>query len=140
MKTSFEIIEHTADIGIRAFGQDLPLTFTAAATGMFSLITDLRRVRSTTKRIITARSEDTQSLLVEWLNQLLYLFDTQYFLCKRCLITEFSDTCLKAECWGETIDKNRHQLKRGIKSATYHMLKIEPLKEGGYIAEVLLDI
>jgi SHS2 domain-containing protein len=139
MQKAFETFDHTADIGIRAFGQDLPGAFCNAAKGMFGLITDLKKVRSSHKTEIELTAADQPSLLMDWLNELLYHFDAEQLLLKKFTISELSDTRLKAECWGEPADRIRHQLKRGIKAATYHGLKIEPAASGFQI-EVILDL
>jgi SHS2 domain-containing protein len=140
MKKPFQTIDHTADIGIRAFGQDLPEVFSNAAKGMFSLITDPRKVRSSIMTRIEVSSGDQSGLLVEWLNELLYRFDAEQLLFKKFNITGLSNTELKADCWGEKVDQTRHYLKRGIKAATYHELKIEQTPNGQYTVTVILDI
>ena len=139
MNKSFETFDHTADIGIRAFGPDLPEAFCNAAKGMFSLITDLRKVRSSHKIGVEIAAGDRSSLLMDWLNELLYHFDAEQLLLKKFAISELTNTGLKAECWGEPVDRSRHQLKRGIKAATYHGLKIETAP-GGYQIEIILDL
>lgn len=121
----YKLIKHTADIGIVALGESLPEAFAIAAEGMFSIITDLRRVRLTRSNIITVKAKDTEGLLFEWLNELIYLFDTEYLLIKRCETIEFDGTSLKAICRGERYDPARHELKLGIKSATYYLLEVD---------------
>jgi SHS2 domain-containing protein len=138
MEKEFEIIEHTADIGIRARGTDMKEAFANAAKGMFSLITWLEDVEETEYRDIELTAPDMESLLVGWLNEGIYLFDTVNILLKRFDITELSETHLKARGYGETVDASRHELKRGIKAATYHMLKID--RSNGNRVEVIFDI
>ncbi len=140
MHKTFQIVDHTADIAVRASGRDLPATFCNAAKGMFSLITDLRKVRVSEKMVIDLTARDLPELLVEWLNELLFHFDSRQLLFKNFVITELKSTGLKAECWGEKVDKTRHELKRGIKAATFHRLKIGPAKFGLYEVTVILDI
>ncbi len=140
MEKGFEIIDHTADIGIRAYGVDLVQAFNNAALGLFSLITDIDKVEDTLMREVTVTATDREALLVEWLNELIYLFDAELVVFKRFSIVSLTDTELKARCYGEKINKHKHELKRGIKSATYHMLKIESQNGNGYEVQVLLDI
>ena len=140
MNKDFELIDHTADIGIRAYGIDLPQAFANAARGLFSLITDLDRINETLYRDVEITAPDRETLLVEWLNELIFLFETELILLKRFNIRTLSEKTLKARCYGEKIDKSRHELKRGIKSATYHMLNIEMENSYAYRVEVLLDI
>jgi SHS2 domain-containing protein len=140
MNKDFEVIEHTADIGIRAYGIDLSRAFINAARGMFSLITDIDKVYENLYRDVQVTAPDKEALLVEWLNELIFLFDTEMVLFSRFHIEALSDTEIKARCWGEKIDKSRHELKRGIKSATYHMLKVEQKTDYKCQVQVLFDI
>jgi SHS2 domain-containing protein len=138
MKREFEIIEHTADIGIRVFGVDIKEAFINAAKGMFSLITEPAGINEVLFRDVVVTATDSEFLLVEWLNELIYLFDVEYLLFSRFDILKLTDTELNARCYGEAVDRSRHELKTGIKAATYHMLKIE--HNGLYRAQVLFDI
>ena len=135
---SFEVIDHTADVGIIAYGTDLKQTFANAARGMFSLITNLGRIRAIQSREVNVKSAGKENLLVAWLNELIYLFDTENILAKKIDINELDDEHLVAVVSGEKLDKARHQIKRGIKATTYHMLEIK--YDGGYRARVIFDI
>ena len=134
----FKILDHTADVGIIAYGTDLKQAFTNAARGMFSLITELKNIREVLQREIAVNATDQESLLVTWLNELIYLFDTENFLGKRFEITKLDNTHLKAKVYGEKVDRSRHHLKIGIKATTYHMLQIK--HDNGYQIQVLFDI
>ena len=138
MVKDFEILEHTADSGIIAYGRDLRGAFKNAARGMFSLITDLDSIGEVVRRDIELDAPDREGLLVEWLNELIYLFDTYNILFRRFDITELSDNRLKARIYGERVDRAKHELKMGIKAATYHMLKVS--QGDGYRVQVLFDI
>jgi SHS2 domain-containing protein len=140
MKKQFEIIDHTADIGLRAFGSDLSQAFTNAARGMFSLITNIDTVYETVSRHVEVTASDREALLVEWLNELIYLFDSEQLLFSRFDIETLTATELKAHCFGEKANKSRHELKRGIKSATFHMVKIEARADSEYRVQVIFDI
>ena len=134
----FEVIDHTADVGIIAYGSDLEEAFANAAYGMFSLIADLEEVREKVSRKVDIQSTDQEALLVDWLNELLYLFDVQHIIFKRFKITALSQKRLQAKVYGEKIDTSRHQLKTAVKAATYHMLKIE--MNQGVKVQFILDI
>jgi SHS2 domain-containing protein len=138
MEKDFEIIDHTADIGLRAFGSTLVEAFVNAARGMLSLITDPDSIREVIYRDIKVTAPDQEVLLVEWLNELIYYFDTEQLLFRRFEITLLTETEIQARCYGEKTDRSRHILKMGIKSTTYHMLKIT--KKDRCQAEVLFDI
>ena len=133
----FDIIEHTADVGIAAYGANLKEAFANAAYAMFSLIADLENVRENVRRHIEVQADDREGLVVSWLNELLYIFDVERTIFKRFEVTELGETSLKAEGYGEPLDQSRHSLRGGIKAATYHMLKIE--KNDGYTVRVIFD-
>ena len=121
----FQLIEHTADIGLIAYGQTLTEAFGNAAYGLFSIIAELRTVREIESRRLELSEDDSEALLFEWLNRLVYLFDGEMLLFKRFDVSDFDGRGLKAICYGERYDPSRHQLKIGVKAATYHMLKVD---------------
>jgi SHS2 domain-containing protein len=133
----FEVIDHTADIGIAAYGSDLKEAFSNAAYGMFTLIADLEDVGNDVVREISLEAIDQEALVVGWLNELLYLFDVDRIIFKEFEIDRLGHRHLQAIARGERIDVSRHHLRTEIKAATYHTLKIE---EGdGVRIQVILD-
>jgi len=135
----FEVIEHTADIGIRAFGASRTKLFENAAYGMFSLITDLEKVRIDSAFSIEIEADDLETLLVEWLNELIYLYDSRSLLLKSFKISSLQETALQGMAYEEQIDFSRHGLNADIKAATYHMLKINK-DPAGWKAEIIFDV
>jgi SHS2 domain-containing protein len=139
MKKAFEIIDHTADIGIIAYGTDIEELFSNAALALFSLITELESIEEKSHLDLKVNSEDRDSLLVEWLNELIYFFDAKHLLFNRFDIESLTNNELKAICHGEGFDPMKHKIKRGVKAATYHMLKLDKNSDG-YKAQIILDI
>ena len=138
MDKDFEILDHTADVGIIAYGADISQAFANAARGLFSLITELDDVEEALYRDIELTATDKESLLVGWLNELVYRFDTEGIIFKRFDISQLDNTRLKARGYGEKADSSRHTLKREVKAATYHMLEVD--KNNGCRVQVLFDI
>jgi SHS2 domain-containing protein len=138
MAKDFEILDHTADVGIIAYGAELKQAFANAGRALFSLITDLDDVREALHRDIEVKASDIESLLVAWLNELIYRFDTEGILFRRFEVSRLDNSHIKARGYGEKVDSSRHRLKLGVKAATYHMLKIE--KNDGYRVRVIFDI
>ena len=139
MNITFKIIDHTADIGIIIFGADMNQIFSNAALALFSLITDTESIKDTLQRELKINSKKRDVLLVEWLNEFIYLFDTEQTLFNKFEIRSLSRNQVKATCYGEKFDPSRHKLKMGIKAATYHMLKVTKVNNG-YTAQVIFDI
>jgi len=121
----YELIEHTSDIGLLAYGKTLAEAFANAAGGMFSIIAELDNVKEAESRRVEISADDVEGLLFEWLNSLLYYFDVETLLFSGFEIMEFGDNRMVAECRGEKYDPSRHRLKTGVKSATYHMLEVD---------------
>jgi len=138
-KKGFEIIDHTADVGVIAYGADLKQLFTNAALALFSLVTEPGSIRQELQRDVKIISEDKDSLLVEWLNELIYLFDAEHILFSRFDIERLTNDGLKASCYGENVDPLRHKIRIGVKAATYHMLKIDK-DSNGYRVQIIFDI
>ena len=133
----FELIEHTADTGLIAYGSNLAEAFANAAFGLFSIIAELKTVKEVESRQLELNEDDTEGLLFEWLNSLIYFFDVDMLIFRRFEIDDFDGHKLKAICYGEKYDPSRHHLKTGVKSATYHMLKIDRVNNQ---VQVILDI
>jgi len=124
-------------MGLAAYGKDLPEAFANAAYGMFSIIAGLDTVQEVESRRVEVNADDNEGLLFEWLNSLLYYFDVEMLLFKRFDIMEFGEERLVAQCSGEKYDPSRHQLKTGIKSATYHLLEVDKEKNR---VQVIFDV
>ena len=139
MEKGFKVLDHTADIGIAAYGADIKELFINASTGLFSLIVDLNTVKENLEREVKLTAEDEETLLIEWLNELIYIFDVEHLLFKRFQIDDLNSNQVKARCFGEKVDQSRHRLEREIKAATYHMLRITK-SDNGYEVTVIFDI
>lgn len=135
----FDIIEHTADTGVVAYGADLKEAFGNVACGMFSLMADLEAVEEKVCRQVEVEAEDCENLVVSWLNELLFLLDVERLVFRRFEVVELSHTGLKARCYGEKLDLLRHSLRGGVKAATYHMLRLGRDDEGCSI-RVIFDV
>jgi riboflavin kinase / FMN adenylyltransferase len=131
----FEELPYTADVGLRAYGRDLRDLFVNAAYGMFSLVSELDGLVATTLHSIDLTANDRELLLLEWLDELLFLHDTTHEVLICFDIENLTDTHLRAHVQGTHLA----QLKREIKAVTYHDLKVEQTPEG-YTATVVFDI
>ncbi len=134
----FEVIEHTADVGIIAYGRSLEELFANAAIGMMSFLIDLASVRLVQQRTVTADADDREGLLIAWLNELLVLLNADGFVPGRFTVRDLTDTQLRAEVAGEPVDPTRHHFHLDVKAATYHSLEIK--QDGLWQARVIFDV
>ena len=135
----YEVFEHTADIGLHAFGRTISELFIHAAQGMESLMVAPEQVRVQVNREIAVTGHDEVSLLITWLNELIVLFDTEYLLLRQFEIDEISGTYLRGQVSGEPYDAQRHDLGSAIKAVTWHEAAVE-LTDEGYKARIIFDI
>ena len=136
---AFEILEHPADIGFRAFGRSLPELFANSALALLSIAADTSAVENRANYTLAIDSGDRESLLVDWLSEVLYWFDGRRVLFGGFRVTSFQDGCIEAVAQGEPRDPARHPARLIVKAVTYHQLRIEE-REGKWVAEVYLDI
>ena len=121
----FKPLDHPSDVGIIAYGKDKKKILENAAYGMFSLMADLNRVESKESLKVKVEGDDPESLLINWLNELIFYEDSKKILLKYFNIKKLTGTMLEAEVSGEKIDMNKHFIYRPIKAATYNQLQIE---------------
>lgn len=135
----FELLDHTADIGIRARGATLAQVFENAARGMFSILTDEENVRPARAYPIKAHALDVEGLLVRFLSELLYKFEAEKLVFRKFEVKTINESRVEALALGEKLDLTRHTVLTEIKSVTYHLLKVQK-ENGGWLAEVIFDI
>ena len=119
-------LEHTADVGVEAWGPDLRAAFAEAATALFELMVDPASVEERTERRFSLGGDDLEDLLVQWLSLLIAGVDSDGMLFKRFAVDSLDAKSLEARGWGERIDTRRHRLRTAVKAATYHALLVEP--------------
>ena len=135
----WELFEHTADLGLRIEAPDLASLLAQAAAALFSVIVDnLEDVRADTPVEVCVHGADPDYLLLDWLGELLAIFDTRHMLLCRFEV-RVDQAGLKAMAWGEPIDLARHRLAHEVKAITYHGL-IAQRDAAGWRAEVIVDI
>ncbi len=137
----FEIFEHTADIGIKAYGDTIDQVFENAARGMFNIIfhNSIPKIKPKGAYQIKLHASDLEQLLVDWLDEVLYIFTTEQIVISDYKISiEDKTFTLDAEVSGEILPEEKIMGTCEIKAVTYHMLSIK--KISCWEAQVLFDI
>ncbi|RLF36824.1 MAG: archease [Thermoplasmata archaeon] len=135
----YEIINHTADVGVKAYGKTLSEAFENIAKAMFDIITDGSEIDSIGQYDIKLKADSLEQLLVDWLSELLYLHSAQnlVFGFFKVKIDEKQNK-LSATVFGEKFNISKHKIGAEIKAVTYHMLEVRNKKP--YHVQVLFDI
>jgi SHS2 domain-containing protein len=139
----YRYLEHTADIKFLAYGNTLEEVFENAALAMFNVIIDTTKVSGETEREVSLTSPDLESLLVDWLSELLYLFEVDEIIFWKFRVDEIREVdgkySIKALASGEEYYPESHPFETEIKAVTYNQLEIEKTAEG-WKAQVVVDI
>lgn len=127
----------TSDVMFEAFGKDLKEVFENAAEAMFTVICQLEKVGQAESRKVEVKGRDERELLLNWLQELIAMVDTEGLFFSRFEVKEISSTALKAVVYGEEARPEKGETV--VKALTYHKFGIE--KRGkGWVARVTLDI
>ncbi|MGH2397558.1 MAG: archease [bacterium] len=140
----FEVIDHTADVGIIARAPTLRELFEVAAEGMFSFMIDPATVENRAWHERSVEAGDLEGLLIAWLNDLLLFLSVEEFVPKVFVVDELvadegKGHRLRATVHGEPVDPARHHFRLDVKAATYHALQIARA-DGDWTARVIFDV
>ncbi len=137
---SYEVIDHTADIGIRVAGENREELFIRAAEAMFDvMVASKPNLTASINVPIDVEAQKPDELLVKWLQELLYVFDTRHLVLSHFYIDKLTDTSLSGSAKGMKFDKLRHEMLRQIKAVTYHKLSLEKAGDCWH-AQIIFDI
>lgn len=148
----YEIIEHTADVGIKVKADDLAELFSKAACAMFDIIVERKTEEKSllnppfakwgNKRRdfqvnIKLKAQNLEELFVDWLSELLYLYSVKELVFGDFKINKIDETGIEAVIFGEGIAG--YKVKTEIKAVTYHELEVK--KTGsGWEGKVIFDV
>ena len=135
----YQLIDHTADIGIKASGETLEDLFETAAEAMFDQIVDTRRLKGLARSRLEVTGIDREDLMISWLRELLFLWNGREMLVKRAAIKAISETALSAVVIYDPYDPQTHEILTDIKAVTYHGIRVEK-SEAGWESTVIFDV
>ena len=136
---AFEVISHTADIGLLVRGGDIAELMVNGGHALNAIMFREPPSGRNLERDIRIDSAGPDTLLVDWLNELLYMFAGEQLVFSRFTVREVSTGHAAIRCEGEEYDASRHHVARDVKAATYHMAGIRSTGNG-YEAQVILDV
>ena len=138
----YEYIEHTGDIGIRAYGGTLEELFINAAQGLLEAIADLSTVGTTKQSKIQVSARSLEELMVAWLDELNFRHEVEEVFFRRVEMREISEAPyrLVAVAYGEPVDFAKHVVYTEIKSITYHQLIVEQRRDDQWMAQIIFDL
>ena len=136
---TYQIIDHTADLGIIVKGPDVRHLFINAARAMIDLMVEGDISERIAIRDVLVKGEDFPDLMVRWLGEILYLFEGENLIVNSIEIKSISPIQLKSTLTLTSFDPKRHQVLREIKAVTYHQISVNKVNDG-WEATVIFDI
>ena len=138
---NFEFLDiTTADAAFAAYGKNLNELFANAALAMFEVMVNTKKIKPKVDREVEIEAKDLCGLLFEWLNNLLIFYGSENLAFSKFNVkTDEKNFRLKAKCFGEKIDPERHETKTEVKACTYHKMEIEKVNDK-WRAQVIVDI
>jgi SHS2 domain-containing protein len=139
MGGNFHLLEHPSDIGILARGKSPEEALVAVSKGLTSIIADPGGVRETEERPFHAAGHDAAAQVVNWLNEILFFFDTEGLLLVDFVVDEWTSEHIEGRARGERFDPERHEIRTAVKAATYHQFEMRQTEAGCEI-RVFVDV
>lgn len=139
MPARVEQIDHTADVGLRVVGATPADTFAALAEGMVDFMVDRAGIEPAERRTVAVRGDGWEDLLVRWLEEILYLYESEGFVPQSVRVVDIDPDRIQGELLGAPLDPAHHELGIQIKAVTYHGLLAQETPEG-FGAQVIFDI
>ncbi|MDD9936249.1 MAG: archease [Myxococcales bacterium] len=135
----WEHFSHDADMGVRGIAPSLAAAFEQAALGLTAVVTDPSVIESHERVQLRCAADDTELLLYDWLNAIIYEMATRKLLFARFSV-EVQDGELRATALGEPVDAARHQPAVEIKGATMTELAVRQRDDGSWLAQCVVDV
>jgi SHS2 domain-containing protein len=133
---SYRVLDHTADYMVEVSGRTREELFAEAARAFFDTLTEVGSVRPEEAVEVRVRADDEDQLLATWLDELLFLHESEGWLFCDFRFRRLSERELEAEAWGERFDPARHAIDREIKAVTYHRLGLR--REGDLLKTTIV--
>lgn len=132
----YEILEHTADVGVRSWGRTLEEAFRQSTLGLLDIV-GVWRSGDGTKETIAVEGRDLGALLVDWLGEVLYLQDVRDVVITAVSVEEVADG--RASGWVELAKRPVEIEGTAVKAITYHQLDVSRSGDG-WTTTVFVDI
>jgi len=136
---SYRIFNHTADIGFDVCGTTRKALFSQAAIALFSLLADPSAIEPGEEKPVTISGADPDDLWINYLRELLYLFNSKSFLVREVEILKLGRKNLTATARGEPYNPARHEILNEIKAVTYHQAGIRKTPDG-WTGRFIVDV
>ena len=135
----YRLTRNQSELAVRVVGDSQADLFANSATALFDVMADIEKIEIKERIPLEVEGTDRDDLMVNWMRELLYLYQGSGYLLKEFKIHEVKDSIVKAEVCGEKIDPDRHEIKQEIGAVAVHKSRMQ--KTGSqWIAQVIFEI
>jgi SHS2 domain-containing protein len=135
----YRVTPRQSDLAVKVLGNSQADLFANSAFALFDVMTDVEKVAIKDRMPLEVEGADRDDLMVNWMRELLYLYQGSGYLLKEFHIREAKDTSVKAEVFGEKIDPDRHDIKKEILAVAYHQSRMQKTGDQ-WTAQVIFEI
>src|ERR687898_3589955 len=135
----YRVTPHHSELAVKVFGSSQVELFQNSGWALFDVTTDIEKIETKDCVPLEVEGTDRDDLLVNWMRELLYLYQGSGYLLKEFHIREAKDTLVKAEVCGEKIDPDRHEIKREIVGVAYHQRRMR-INGDQWTAQLIFEI
>ena len=136
---NYRITTHQNELAVRIVGNSQADLFANSGFALFDVLSDINKIEAAERLSLEVEGSDRDDLMVNWIRELLYLYQGSGYLLKEFKINEVKDTLVKAEVAGEKIDPDRHEIKQEIAAVAFHKSRMQ--KTGNqWIAQVIFEV
>ena len=135
----YRLTRNQSELAVRVVGDSQADLFANSATALFDVMADIEKIEIKERIPLEVEGTDRDDLMVNWMRELLYLYQGSGYLLKEFKIHAVKDSIVKAEVCGEKIDPDRHEIKQEIGAVAFHKSRMQ--KTGSqWIAQVIFEI
>ena len=139
IREKYHLIDHTADFGIHVSGTNSKDLFANAVEALFDVITEIDSLTGHDSCHMEVSGDDWSDLMVNWLREILYLWNGREMLVKSVQILSLSENKISAKIYFDAYMPDRHSIKTEIKAVTYHQIQVKS-SPSGWKAQIIFDI
>jgi SHS2 domain-containing protein len=134
----YEFFRHTADVKFKAYGKTLDEAYANAAEAMFSVMMDITKVKPVIEKKITVSGADDKALLYNFLEEFLFLLDSESFFLHQVKSVKINGKELVAVIIGDAAS-DAYEAHGDVKAVTYNEMEIHK-DVGNCFVQVVLDV
>lgn len=135
----YRLTTRQSELAVKVLGNSQVNLFANSAFALFDVMTEVEKIDIKERMPLEVEGTDRDDLLVNWMRELLYLYQGSGYLLREFHIREAKDTIVKAEVCGEKIDPDRHEIKREIVGVAYHQSRMQKTGDQ-WTAQLIFEI